>query len=894
MRGRVAVLFLLLLSSLPLFADCNWMPRYSAQFRTTALDVSTSGGFVWVATAYGVQLLDTNGEILDSIALPGITRVVQTSSSDLTYAGSGSQIYALRRIGDRISIAGVITAAGTVNALLVSGSYLFAATSNGIEHYNLFDPAHPSKTNATLITTSPNVTALAVTRNVLYAADGDDTIETFTVSVPSIPQGTGSIETVQRATAVHATSDGYVFVSDRFGQNTDMINGTTRVARVPYGATAFAASDTPFVHFIAGPDRTLRAVDFSSFAKIAERFESQLAPTDGTDNVIHALERAGDTLYVAAGDIGLIRYDVGDLARPYPLVSYASGPTASVVVDGNRAWFADATGKISEQTIDANGVALSETRNWQTISGAAVRDVRANVLLVTSGARAQLWNVAGNPAQILDTTFAETITNAVLVVNRVVVRLANGQIWSVRANETPSRMTLPPIALLARSNSVIVFAEIRENDGATVLHLYDYLENGDIIDEAHPFTVNGATTGSIAIAGTRMAVFTFQGIHVIDTPTGATRLIPGSDRAIPRQLLFSGDDLLALDTRRLFVYDDARTLVREHYLPADAIAAAANGAVAVLATNEGVAASVFAAQLPVAQGSSANRYYSKVVRGGDRVYLQAEESIDIFSTETGEAPRSIGSIRAPGVIDVAANAAALFTLSGSGTISAWSPAGALLAQRSLDEGPDAQPLAIFTVGNAVWVSLSRNCSSGNCEKRTVVLDAANLNATSSMPGGAEQVVAAANRAFALFDLPSSLRAIDITDPLHPATLASVARPNASRSIAFDGALVQVLADKLYAFNQTTLEPAGERLDAMPSNATQQITIGEQCAVITGRGEQPLLFSLPSWVEATPLEVPSPVISAAQQDDRLLLLTGHSLEIWATGNVERPGKRRAVR
>ncbi|HYO76282.1 MAG TPA: hypothetical protein VE010_07455, partial [Thermoanaerobaculia bacterium] len=58
MCGRVkAVLFLLLLYS-SLSADCNWTPRRSAQFRTTALDLSIDGNFVWLATGYGVQLLE--------------------------------------------------------------------------------------------------------------------------------------------------------------------------------------------------------------------------------------------------------------------------------------------------------------------------------------------------------------------------------------------------------------------------------------------------------------------------------------------------------------------------------------------------------------------------------------------------------------------------------------------------------------------------------------------------------------------------------------------------------------------------------------------------------------------------------------------------------------------
>ncbi|HYI10302.1 MAG TPA: hypothetical protein VEK57_14675 [Thermoanaerobaculia bacterium] len=901
MRGCAAVL--LLLVSLSSFADCNWALRYSAPFRTTALDVSTSGGFVWLATGYGVQLLSTDAEILDAIALPGATRVVQVApAGDLAYAGSGAQIIVLRREGNSVRVAGSVTAGGTVNDLLIAGSYLFAATSNGIEQYELFNPVSPVKTTATLFTSSPNVTSLAVARNVLYAADGDATVETYTIAIPSLPQGTGSLETFPRATAVHATSDGWIFVSDRFGQNTDMFNGTARLARVPFGATAFAPSATPFVHFVAGPDRTVRAVDFSNAANVAERFEAQLAPTDGTDNVIHALDRAGDTLYVAAGDIGLITYDVGSIARPYPVAGYSTGARNSVAVHANEAWVAQASGRITELTVDASGVALAETRNWQTLEGAVVRDYRddlpattlhSDFLLVTSGTKVQVWDVTGPvpPALSFEAQFADAVTDGVLGLDHtVVVRLANGGIWIAGATSAPAKVNIPNIALIARSGDAIAFAQVRETEEDTVLHYY---ATGDLSAEPRRITVDGVATGSIALDATRAALFTFNGINVVDLAGGVTRVIAGSNRAIPRQLLFAGDDLIALDTRRLYVYEDARTLVREQYLPADTVDGATNGTVAVFATLDGTAASLINADLPVAVSRFSNTYYEKAVSGGNRVYLLDDEGIDVFDTSLGAAPRYVTGIRAAGVIDVAATAAALYTLTGNGTISAWSPSGALLAQRMLDEGPDAQPLAIFTAGDAVWVSLSRSCSIGNCEKATVVFHPATLDRTASFTGGIDDVASAGNRAFVLSSLPDGIRAIDISDPLHPTAGVTVNRPAGARSIAYDGTSVHVLADRIYSFDNT-LTATGTQLDPLPSTADHHVRVAGSCILITGRSDRPQLYNLPDWSPAATPEVPSPVSSVALQDGRLLLLTGHSLEIWATGAVVEPGKRRAVR
>lgn len=903
MRGRVAVLFLFLLClSLPSFGQCNWAVRYSAPFRTTALDVSTSAGFVWLATGYGVQLLSGEAEILDATALPGITRVVQaTSAGDLAYAGSGSQIVALRRVGNTISVAGSVTAGGTVNDLLIVGSYLFVATSAGIEHYDLFNPVAPAKTSATLVTSSPNVSSLAISRNVLYAADGDATVETYTIAIASLPQGTGALETFPRATAVHATSDNYIFVSDRFGQNTDMFSGTTRLARVPFGATSFTPSATPFVHFIAGPDRTVRAVDFSSANSVVERFEAQLAPTDGTDNTIHAVERAGDTLFVAAGDIGLVTYDVGSIAHPYPVAGYATGATNSVVVHGNKAWVAQASGKVTELNIDASGVALSEARNWQTLDGATVRDMRddrpgqiphTDFLLVTSGPRAQVWDVTGPAAPSLayERQFPDVVTDAVLGNDRIVARLGNGNIWTASATDAPARVTVPNMALIARSGDAIAFAEIRETEEDTVLHYY---ANGDLSVEPRRITVDGVATGSIGLDATRAALFTFNGINVVDLASASTRTIPGSNRAIPRQLLFAGDDLLAIETRRLFVYDDARTLAREQYLPGDTTDGAANALVAVLATLDGTAAARIEADLPVAVSRFSNTYYTKVVTGGSYAYLLDDEGIDVFDTAAGIAPDYVTSIRAGGVIDIAATPSALYTMAGNGTISAWSPAGTLLAQTTLSEGPDAQPLAIYTAGDAVWVSLSRACSSGTCEKATLVFHPATLARTASFAGGVDDLAVAGNRAFVLSSLPDEIRVLDLSDPLHPVAGMTANRPAGSRSIAFDGTSVHVLADKIYSFDGN-LAATGTQLDPLPSTASHRVRALNGCLLVTGRGDRPQLYGQDWSVLPTP-DVPSPVASVALQGGRLLVLTGHSLEIWATGNVPQPGgRRRAVR
>ncbi|HET8798685.1 MAG TPA: hypothetical protein VFO89_13415, partial [Thermoanaerobaculia bacterium] len=343
MRGRVtAVLSILLLSlSLPAAAQCNWTPRYSGQFRTTALDVSVDNDFLWLATGYGVQLLQRSGTAvrpLHAVALPGSTRVVRANGSGLAYAGSGSRLYVLRRNGSRIEIVRFVESGGTIQDLEIhQGTDLFAATSKGAAHYQLVPADTPVKSSAIFATSSQNVGAIAISGANLYTADGDSSVEIFNISIPSLAQKTDQIDTFPAATTVHATSDNFLYVSDRFGQNTDVISGKTRLARLPFGATSFAPSASR-VHFVAGPDRTLRAVDFNSLTQPAEIFETQLPPTDGSDNAIHAIARQLDTIYVAAGDIGLVILDAKPLAKPYPLAGYTTSAMTSSVVAGDRAW----------------------------------------------------------------------------------------------------------------------------------------------------------------------------------------------------------------------------------------------------------------------------------------------------------------------------------------------------------------------------------------------------------------------------------------------------------------------------------------------------------------------------------------------------------------------------
>lgn len=894
MRGRDAVLSILILLSLsPLAnAQCPWTPRYSGQFRTTALDVAVDGNFVWLATGYGVQLLEHSAtgqtSIVDSVAIPGSTRVIEADGNGLAYAGSGARVYVLRREGKNFRIIRSVAASGTVNDIAVS-SYLFVATSSGIDHFDRFDPENPVKTSAFLSTSSPNVTSLALDGAKLYAADGDTTLETFSLAIPSIPQNTGTLDTV-RATSVHVTTDGLVVASDNIRRSSDLFSGTTRLARMPFATMSFASSSQG--QFLAGPDRTILAVDLTNPARIAELFEYQLPPTDGTDNTIHAIKRSGNTLYVAAGDIGLAIFDVASIARPWPVVSYTAGATTSVRTAGDKAWFSDSNGTIVENRIVTTGLALNEERNWNAGAGSVVRDVQDQALLTSNGAIATIWSLSGTPATTSTTTFAAAISNAVFRGTGIVALLVDGSVWTAQPPAAPVKATVAKSSLLARSGAAIALAEVSEATGKTTLHYY---ATGDLAAETRSFTIDGAPVGNLALSATRAAIFTFKGINVFDLASGASTVATDSNRIIPRQIALSGTTLLAADNRKLLVYEDARTLSRELLLPASVVALDAVSPTAVMATNEGTAAAAFSGRLPDASMPFRSAFYAKVVAGSDRIYLSGDDGVDIFRTATNDVLQFIAGIRAQGIIDIAATDSALYALGASGTVTAYSKTGAQLAQITIDEGADAQPRAIATAGKAVWVSLSKGCSSGTCEKKTLVLDPNSLVVTASMTGGVDDVVTAGTRAFALVDLPSEVRVINIADPLHPAPLVATARPASAASIAASNGKVYVLGDKVYSYAEGSLSATGEFLTAMAPTEATRIRAEGNCAIVSGRGDNAEKYVLPAFTsDGALIEMPSTVRSFVLQPGRVILLTGHSLELWTTGAPVTPSKRRSLR
>lgn len=892
MRGRVtAVLLLSLGLSLAAFPQCTWPPRYSGAFRTTAFDVSLDNEYLWLATGYGVQLLKRNGTSvtpLDAVAIPGSTRVVRAAGNGYAYAGSGSRLYVLRRNGTQLEIVRFLETAGTINDLQIhQGADLFVATSKGAAHYSLVPADSPSKSNAIFATSSQNVSMIAINGSTLYTADGDASVEIFNIQIPSLAQKTDQLSSVSVATAVHATADNFVYVSDRFGQNTDVFSGKNRLARLAFGATSFAPSASR-VHFVAGPDRTVRVVDFNDLTRTTELYESLLPPTDGTDNTIHAMARSGDAVYVAAGDIGLVTYDATSLAKPSPIAGYVTGATTSSLVAGDLAWLSNAAGTISEQKISAQGVSLTQQRTWTTGANALVHDYDNSMLLTSSGATATLWSLTpASPSTLRTVTFPATITKAVLRGTTIIALTEDGKVYSA-AETTPQAVAVPVSVSLARYGSSLALMEVVKEGTTTIRHY----ANGDLSTPTRTYTFTGAAIGNLALDNTRAAFFLFNGVNVLDLASGTATPIAGSNGVYPIQLAFAGDDLLVLTDKTLYVYDDGKSLAHAQPLTANGVALGAAAPYAVIASSEGMIASLYLRALPEATMTTSSSFYTKILADGDRLFLLSRDGIDLYSTATSTAPHFSHSIRAANIIDVATTTGRIYTLSGGANVTAYSRAGAALAQVTINEGIDTQPLSIAAAGNAVWVSISKGCLSGTCERKTLVLDPQTLLVTDTFPGQVVDVTTSGTRAYVLTDLPDEIRVMNIADALHPSPIASVAAPATARSLAYASGNVYILGDKVYAFNDTTLTATGTFLSATTPTNTHQIRIAGNCALIAGRSANPEVYTLPTFTAGNTADVPSNVRGLIATTSRVLVLTDHSIEVW--GGEEGEGKRRGVR
>jgi hypothetical protein len=878
-----------ILTAASLLAQCNFTSVASDQFRSSVLDLAVDGNDLWAATSYGIALYDRNltpPRLMTSVAIPGTTRLVRVSNG-LGYVGSGSALVIVRKNGRALQVVRSIDVGAPINDLVLTTLSLYIATRNGIAQYDLVDPTNPLKTSATFQTSQRGVLSLALMDPLLFAADGDASVEVFNITTT---QRTGSVDVPPSAIAVH-TNDNRLYVSSPI--KTAIFQGQTNIGEIAGSMTSFARISGEAA-FIGSTDRTLRGVDLTLPGTPIDIFREELPPTSGTMNRVFALATAPGRLYVGAGDIGLLTYDISGFSDPFPMRGYSLPNVSSIVSLGDR-FYVGRTNGVTEVSRT-----LVQGRSWDGGRSDIAHDADNNLLLTSSGSSMTLWSLSGQvPAATGMANFRAAVRNAVLIGTTAYAVLADRTLWSTNLSQfsaAPQPIALTGIRPLsiARSASSIAISDTRD-DGTT---LVAYFATPDFSGAPKTVSVPGLATTGVTLSNGIAAVQTFRGISLIDFSSGTAAVLPQSNTEIARQLFLTGPTLLQLTDSTLKVWNtQAQSVSGEITLPSTplAIHVAPQSRMADIATSSGVvtvALDRIAAMPSLKPASNGNAYYKKVAASSSRMYLFDQRGIDIYSS----AMRYTGSIRAQGVIDVAASESGVFTLSSNLTVSAYSPEGYAPLTASISEGADAQALGITTVNGAVWVSIVRGCSTGGCEKKTIVFDL-RLNQTASMSGGVLDVVTSAGRAYAITDLPAEVRIINVADPLHPAVINSRAAEAAPVSIAYSNGTLYVLGNTLAAYSETSLTKIGDILGAYSSDGTvtypdQRVRIDGNCAVVTGRSFGPTLYSVgPQWSAQSSPSSPSAARAIAIKPGTMYILTDHSLEIWSTSPQPKPARRR---
>src|SRR3954451_2567275 len=906
MLGRVAVAVSFILITATAFPQCNLTQVASVPFRASYLDLAIDGNDLWAATSYGISLYDRAVDpplLIASLPLPGITRVVRVANGT-AYAGSGSTLFVVRKNGRTLQLVRGIDAGATINDLLLTPLDLYVAASNGLSQWDLLDHANPSKTAATFVTSRANVQSLALSNAILFAADGDSSVEAFNISVPSIPNGVGAVASLAGANAV-AVSSGRLYVSD--GQQTDIFTNidsggnAAKLATDSFGGAAITGINSSAI-FAAGADRQGRAVDLSSAAAPIELWRVQLNPSGGNVNRIGRIATAPNRLYVAGGDLGLLTFDTMSFSAPFPLRSYAFGATTSVISLGTMVYVSRASGGITE-FIQTSAGALTQARSWDS-SNDIVRDGGNNFLLTTTGARASLWALTPTvPTLVSAVTLRSPIASAVLngTTGYFVLNEATGNtLWS--ADLAPVSPTAQQIALtsikpsfIARSGAAFVLAELR-GDGITTL---SYFPSSDFTKTPVTVSVPGLATGGVALSGKIAAVSTFSGVSLVDFNSGTTAILPQSSGAIARSLAFAGTTLLEATDTSLVVWNaQTRTLTKQFALPAAPVAVhmSADNTIADLATEDGVTTIQLAAATRIPSllfATNGNAYYKKLVAGGQRLYFFDGRNVDIFTNTM----QSIGGIRTPLIADVAASDTNVFTIQSNLTVTSYGRDGNALATSTINQTSDLPP-AIASAGGAAWASIAINCQSSGCEGKTIVFDPKSAFAqTATMTGSVRDVVTSGTHAYVLTELPNEVRVVDISDPAHPSVLGFHATEGAQppRAIAFANNTVYVLGDKLYAYSPSDLSKSADQLGSYVTDPTSGLTYVDQhlradgtCVALTGRQFAPQFLGSPS------IASPAAGRFVATQPGTFYFLTDYSLEIWSTKPLPAQQRRRAAR
>ena len=845
--------------------------------------------------------------LLRSIPIPGTTRAV-FGSDGVAWVGSGTTVFAVAT-STPLAITASLDLGSTIRDVVVVSPYLYAATSSGLVQVDLVDPSQPVVAR-TIPTSSGQAWSIARIGKTLYVADGDSTVDAISIDFPSIPQGIGTISTIPGAVAVATDGVSQLVASD--GRRSRIFSGsgasmTLTGSLDTAGATSAYFSESGAV-FVAGLDSTLRAFDLDDPSNPALLFEDRLPPTGGTSNRIEQIAGSGNRLWVAAGDIGLVAYDLDQFQSPFPLHGYATSNEASVVASPDRVWSTPSDGGVTEYALDSEG-RLSETRSWLDGQQARVDDRLGGDLLVSSLVTVTSWDTSvATPAATSSATFTAIVAGAAFMPDGsgAWVLLQDGSVWKAdfsTATATVSAVSIPDAtpSFIVRGGNGIALIDLR-GDGTTRVR---YFANGDLESDTPTITdFDGLATSSVALAadGTGAAV-TFRGLYLLDLGAGTATLANGVNPFPAISSTIAGSELVILRSNEIQIRGRANgALLSTVPVSEGGVEVATGGTtddVAIVAGSSGLATLRLDAttSLPViVPSTNANRYDSKIVSGGGRVGLFDGTSLDVFPVT----PYGLGSPgrtieMGAGVVDVAATSTKNCALYGSGLVRCFDLAGAVVSQHQISEGSDQSMLGIDSVAGAVWVSVSSGCTMGGCRNTVIVLDAssASLPETARFDGRILDVAVDGTKAYSVSDQPGEVRAWNVNDPAHPSMTASMSSEGTPVAIAIDSATgdVYALGSTVVAYSGT-LTRLGPLLDpwtADPSGRLayidQKMRIVDGCAVITGRTFDSTFYDIRgplNWFAETSTSSASPGKGLVIEGGHVHILSAEGLEIWSAG------------
>jgi len=785
---------------------------------------------------------------------------------------------------------------------------------------------------STLQTSTGAAVSLATLGDALYVIDGDSSVEVFSI-VSGTATRIGSFSTFPRPLSVSA-HNGRLFISDGFQTQTFSVSGAQMTPLGTPLGTPFATAVTELgsisggVALTAGADLRLRALDLSTPTPV-NLFAADLPAGAGTSNRVFRIVTTADRAYVAAGDAGLRSFDIAAFRPPYPIRSFPFPGLSSLRVVGSSAFV---TGNTALQELSIGTSGVTSLRQWSSGKAEIVRDALPALLLTSTDSDMTLWSTSMSTSTptIVSNVPLSGIRSAVLIGTNVYAVTSDRVLWTAPAQAgaiatrvpiTPSSHSSP--SFVARSETLngapiaLALGNIND-DGTTTIR---YFATGDPTTTPQTATFAGAATSGISLSLGHVAALTFRGLNVVDFTgaTPSTRILSGSVGAFGTQLALAGSTLFLLTDSGVKVFDiESGALTRTLALPPVPVAIAVdeNGTTAAALTSDSFATVDWktASQQPASTGiASQNANYSKVTVSADRLGLLDRGSVDSYSfLQGGGLPYDfLGLSGVQGIIDVAAVPRGFVVLGGSGKLSLLSATGVVLSELVVDSAPDALPLSVYNVGGAIWVSVSKGCVPGPCQKVTTIFDPRNsalVPTATTLTGAVIDVVISStggnSRAYALFDLPGELRIFDISDPFHPSRAATFstdvlsATPPASVAYAPGVATVYLLADKLYAFAESELSLLGQvAIPAATSSFGQSVRIDGNCALVAGRTDAPQLYAIDgpvNWrANATPT-IPSAIRSVASRPGYFYLLTERSLEVWSTVAQEPKVKRHAAR